>query len=78
VHEPGDAAQVHRGMRQRGQKGAAAPCWRMGGRARRCSPVAVEEDESDEAVLEGCSPEHKQRRRGGAMEVKNGGGLSSA
>jgi hypothetical protein len=37
----------------------------------------VEEDELDEVVPEGCSLEHEQRRRGSAMKVKNGGGLSS-
>jgi hypothetical protein len=49
-----------------------------GARAHRCSPVTVEEDEPDEAVLEGCSPEHERRQRGSATEVKNGDGLSSA
>jgi hypothetical protein len=46
---------------------------RAGARARRCSLTAVEEDE---AVLEGCSPEHEQRQRGSAIEAKNGDGLS--
>jgi hypothetical protein len=32
---------------------------RSGVRAHRCSPVTVEEDKPDEAVLEGCSPEHE-------------------
>jgi hypothetical protein len=41
-------------------------------------PAAVEEDETDEAVLEGCSPEHERRWRGRATEVENNGGLSSA
>jgi hypothetical protein len=49
-----------------------------GARACRCSLTAVEEDELDEAVLEGCSPEHKRWQRSGATKVKNGGGLSSA
>jgi hypothetical protein len=40
-------------------------------RAHRCSPAAVEEDESDEAVPEGCSPVYERSRRGGAMEAKN-------
>jgi hypothetical protein len=40
--------------------------------------LAKEEDELDEAVLEGCSPEHEWQRRGGVTEAKNGGGLSSA
>jgi hypothetical protein len=44
-------------------------------RGRRCSPMVVEEDE---AVPKGCSLEHEQRRRGDAMEAKNGDGLSSA
>jgi hypothetical protein len=48
-----------------------------GARAHRCSPAAVEEDEPDEAVPEGCSPEHEWWQRGGAIEVKNCGGLSS-
>jgi hypothetical protein len=39
--------------------------------------VAVEEDELDEAVLEGCSLEHERRRRGDEMEAKNNNGLSS-
>jgi hypothetical protein len=50
----------------------------MGARARQCSPAAVEEDEPDEAVPEGCSPEHERRQRGDATEVKNSSGLSSA
>jgi hypothetical protein len=48
-----------------------------GMRARRCSPVVMEEDELDEVVLKGCSPKHERQRRGGAMEVKIRGGLSS-
>jgi hypothetical protein len=40
--------------------------------------MTVEEDEPDEMVPEGCSPEHERRRRGGATEVKNGDDLSSA
>jgi hypothetical protein len=40
--------------------------------------VAVEEDEPDEAVAEGRSSEHERWWRGGVMEAKNGGGLSSA
>jgi hypothetical protein len=51
---------------------------RAGSRARRCSLAMVEEDEMDEAVLEGCSLEHERRQRAVATEVKNGGGLSSA
>jgi hypothetical protein len=53
---------------------------RAGAGARPCSSVVVEEDEQDEAMLEGCSPEHERRRRGsvGETEVKNGSGLSLA
>jgi hypothetical protein len=51
---------------------------RMGARAYRCSPAVVEEDESDGVVSEGCSPKHERRRRCGATEARNGGGLSSA
>jgi hypothetical protein len=58
----GGAAQVHRGPRQRGQKGT----------------TVVEEDEPDKAVPEGFSPEHERRWRGSATEAKNGSGLSSA
>jgi hypothetical protein len=67
---------VDRGAR--GQEGAAAPWWRAGATAHWCSPTAVEEDEPDEAVLEGYSPEHERRRRGADVEAKNGDGLSSA
>jgi hypothetical protein len=49
----------------------------VGARAHRCLPVAVEEDEPDEVVPEGCSPEHERRQRGGTTEAKSGGGLSS-
>jgi hypothetical protein len=37
-----------------------------------------EEDKQDEAMLEGCSMEHKRRWRGGATIAKSGGSLSSA
>jgi hypothetical protein len=74
---PGGAVRVHREPRRHEQKGVVVPCRRAGARAHRCSPVVVEEDEPDEAVPEGCSTEHERQRRGGAMEVKNGGGLSS-
>jgi hypothetical protein len=47
-----------------------------GARAHWCSLAVAEEDELDEVVPEGCSPEHELQRRGGAMEAKNGGGLS--
>jgi hypothetical protein len=57
--------------------GTAVPWRRAGARAHRCSPTVVEEDETDEAVPEGCSPELEWRRRGGTTEEKNGGDLSS-
>jgi hypothetical protein len=50
---PCDAAQVQHGLRRRGQEGA---------RARQCSPVAVEEDEPDEAVLTRARAVAKRRR----------------
>jgi hypothetical protein len=59
---------------RRGQEGGAAPWRRVGARACQCSPAVVDEDE---AVPEGCPPEHEQQWRGGAAEAKNGGGLSS-
>jgi hypothetical protein len=74
----GGLARVHRGPRRRRQEGAVEPWQCTGARARRCSPAAVEEDELDEVVLEGCSLEHEHRRRGDAMEAKNSDGLSSA
>jgi hypothetical protein len=40
--------------------------------------MAALEDEPDEAVLEGSSPEHEWWRRGSVSELKIGGGLSSA
>jgi hypothetical protein len=52
--------------------------WHVGAGASRCSSAVVEEDESDVAVPEGCSPEHERRRRGSATEEKNGGSLSSS
>jgi hypothetical protein len=52
------------------QGGMDKRVWRAGGRARRCSPVAVEEDEPDEAVPAGCSPEHERRLELGAREKK--------
>jgi hypothetical protein len=67
------------------QGGADKRAWRrlagvrhVGARDRRCSLVAMEEDEPDEAVAEGYSPKHERRWRGGMMKGKNGGGLSSA
>jgi hypothetical protein len=41
-------------------------------------PVGARDEEGDEVTLRGCSPEHGQRWRGGAMEAKSSGGLSSA
>jgi hypothetical protein len=38
----------------------------------------VEEDEPDEVVPEGFSPEHERWQRGGVTEAKNDGGLSSS
>jgi hypothetical protein len=61
--------------RARRRRGATR---RTGTRACRCSPTAVEEDEPDEAVPEGCSLEQERQQRGGVMEAKNGDGLSSA
>jgi hypothetical protein len=49
--------------------------WCAGARAHRFLLAVVEEDE---AVTEGCSPEHERRQRGGATEEKIGGSLSSA
>jgi hypothetical protein len=49
-----------------------------GARAHWCSPTVVEEDEPDEAVPKGCSPEHERWGRGGATKMKNGSGFSSA
>jgi hypothetical protein len=59
THGPGGVTQVHCGLRWCGQKGAATPCWRAGVRAHWCSSTAMEEDELDEAVPEGCSQEHE-------------------
>jgi hypothetical protein len=78
VRGSSDAARVHHGPRWRGQEGTAAPWWSAGARAHRCSPAAVEEDELNEAVPEGCSPEHERWRRGSVTEAKNGSSLSSA
>jgi hypothetical protein len=44
----------------------------MGTRAHRCSPVVAEEDEMDEAVPEGCSPEHERRRLELGVRTKEG------
>jgi hypothetical protein len=46
-------------------------------RPRSSLPVA-REDEEDEAVPRGCSPEHGQRQRGRVIEAKSGGDSSSA
>jgi hypothetical protein len=63
------------GPRRRRQEGAVAPWRRTRIRARQYSPAMVEEDE---AVPEGCSPEHERRWRGGVTEAKNDDDLSSA
>jgi hypothetical protein len=42
------------------QEGATVPWQGASARACQCSPVAVEEDELNEAALEGCSPEHER------------------
>jgi hypothetical protein len=69
---------VDRGGAYKRARRHLANAWRAGARACWCSPAKVEEDEPDEAVLEGCSPQHERRWRGGVTEAKNGGGLSSA
>jgi hypothetical protein len=33
----------------------------VGGRAHQCLPATVEDEEPDEAVPKGCSPEHERR-----------------
>jgi hypothetical protein len=71
---PGGAARVHGGPRWREEEGTVVPCRRVA-HGRYGSPTVEEEDET---VPKGCSLEHKRRQRGGAMEAKNGGGLSSA
>jgi hypothetical protein len=73
---PGSAAWVHRGPRRHGQESAVAPWQRVGARAHRSSPAAVEEDEPDDPMPEGLSSEHGWWRRGGATEAKNGGLIS--
>jgi hypothetical protein len=69
---------VDRGDADKRARRCLAGAWHAGARAHQCSLSSVEEDEPDEAVPEGCSPEHEWRWRGGAMEAKNGGGLSMA
>jgi hypothetical protein len=69
---------VDRGGADKRARRCLASTRRAGTRARRFSPMVVEEDELDGAVPEGCSPEHERWRRGRAAEAKNGGGLSSA
>jgi hypothetical protein len=68
-------ARVHGGLRCVDKRE-----WRhlAGARARQCSPKAAEEDKPDEAMPEGCSPEHEWWWRGRATEVKIGGSLSLA
>jgi hypothetical protein len=55
---------VDRGGADKRARRRFAGAGRAGARARRCSPAAVEEDEPNEAVEEGCSPEHERRRDG--------------
>jgi hypothetical protein len=55
-----------------------AGMWHAGARARWCRSVMAEEDEPDEPVSEGCSPEHEQRWRGRASAKKTGGKSSSS
>jgi hypothetical protein len=68
---------VDRGGVDKGARRCLVGAWRTSGRAPRCSLAMAEEDKPDEAMPEGCSPELERRRRGGAMKVKNGSGLSS-
>jgi hypothetical protein len=69
---------VGRGSADRRVWRRLASAQRAGARAHWCSLAAVEEDEPDEAMPEGCSPEHERQRRGDTTDAKNGGGLSSA
>jgi hypothetical protein len=68
--------RVHDGPREVWTLGAAclADMRNAGARAHRSSPVVAKGDEGDEAVPEGCSPEHERRWRGGAMVVECSGG----
>jgi hypothetical protein len=68
-----DRGNVDKRVRQR-----RVDARRVGARPRQCSPAAMEEDESTEAVLKGCSPEHEWQWRGGTTEAENGRGMSSA
>jgi hypothetical protein len=52
--------------------------WHTSARGHRCSPVVAEEDEQDEAVPKGCSPEHQRRWRGDVTMAKSDGDLISA
>jgi hypothetical protein len=73
VHGAVDRGQ-HRSTvdrRQRARRRASAG-------ARQCSPMMEGEDEPVEAVLGRCSPVTEEWQRGGALEVVNGGGLSSS
>jgi hypothetical protein len=45
----------------RGQRGHLAGAWRASARARQSLLQVAEGDEGDEAVPEGCSPEHEHR-----------------
>jgi hypothetical protein len=67
-----DATWVHGGSRAARTRGAAA-LHRCEARERSgsCSPPLAREDEAES---EAGSPEHEQRRRGGATAVEDGGG----
>jgi hypothetical protein len=81
AHGPARRGSVHGGPRWQSKRArrCLAVVQRAGARAQRCSSVAVEEDRPDEVLSEGCSSEHRRWRwrRGGAIEVKIGSGLSS-
>jgi hypothetical protein len=68
---------VDRGHADKRARRHLAGARRTGTRAHRCSLTVVGEDEPDEAVPEGCSPEPERWWRSGVTEAKNGSGLSS-
>jgi hypothetical protein len=70
-------SMVDRGGADKRARRHLASAQRVGARPHRCSSVAVEGGEPDEAVREGCSSEHKRRQKGGVTPKKTGGGLSS-
>jgi hypothetical protein len=71
------AAQLESIMDRGGADKRARRCpagaWRAGARAHRCSLATVEEDEPDEAVPKGSSPEHERRRRTAAARAQHEG-----